>query len=177
MSHQHLVKSNEFSKTRILAKTLKKFLEQTPSDAFVMLPGQDSAGKEISVRCLEYHHCTRGRVYVHTRNPDWESYDAQNKECTGKTQILYAESIDIKKDALYGRQLYCLRSGDIIKYLGQCYADAVVMLPGIDFNGIALHSVEYDSNKNRVYLHGQNPNWQVDENGEASTQVLFVKAI
>lgn len=75
---------NEQARIRISAKMLKKFLEQTYPDAFVMIPGRNPEGEEISVRCLEYH-CNRGRVYVHTRNPDWDSYDAQDKECNKKT--------------------------------------------------------------------------------------------
>lgn len=93
---------------------------------------------------------------------------------------MYAETIDIsKKDERLCRcqPPYCLRSKDFIKYLDQCYEDAAVMLPGIDFNGIPLHSVVYDGKKERVYLHSQNPNWQVDKESEIQTQVLFVKAI
>ena len=147
---------------------LKYFLKQTYQNAFVMLPGLNAEGEEISVRCLEYH-VNRGRVYVHTSNPDWDSYDAQDKECNKKTQVLYAEAVDIPKDDKYGRQPYCLRSEDFIKYLDQCYADAAVMLPGNDFNGIPLHSVVYDNKKERVYLYSQNPNWQVNEEGETHT--------
>lgn len=161
--------------TRIVANVLQKYLTHVYQDAAIMLPGSNPAGEEIGIRCVEYN-AMRGRVYLHSGNPDWQVQDDHYKQ---NTQVLFAQVAEFKeKDIKSGLFPYCLRAKDLIKYLDQCFADAVVMLPGPDINAVELHSVEYDTQKERVYLHSQNPPWR-DSNvpSDQNVQVMFVKVM